>query len=394
MNIAYFLLGSVRISADHGSAAELLNLCMLYSIPYADFKIEAERISLCMRLFAFRRFKREAVLRQIEYRVDAESGIPVILSRYKYRFGIFLGVILSAVMIIMAQSFVWNIEVTGNERLTTREVKEILDEHGFGIGSYIKGVDTDIIENQILIDSDEISWIAINISGTTASIELREREKTKAESTSAKPANLIAAKSGVVEEVRIYRGNCVVEAGRFVKKGELLVSGLYDSVQTGFRYTRASGEVFARTVEEFYIEIPFEYEAKSYTGEQYCDKYLNFFDYSINIYKNSGKKDDFYDKISIVEDCVLPGGVKTPFSITSESYLAYETVTVYRTPNEAEELAYFELESRLAEISESSILIQKTITPYLRNDRFMLHCVLVIIEDIAVVSEFDVVLGE
>lgn len=394
MNIAYFLLGSVRISADHGSAAELLNLCMLYSIPYADFKIEAERISLCMRLFAFRRFKREAALRQIEYRVDAESGIPVILSRYKYRFGIFLGVILSAVMIIMAQSFVWNIEVTGNEKLTTGEVKAILKEHGFGVGSYIKGVETDIIENRILIDSDTISWIAINISGTTASVELREREVPKSESASLRPANLIAGKSGIVEEVRIYRGNCVVGAGKFVQKGELLVSGLFDSVQTGFRYTRASGEVLARTVEEFYIEIPLEYEEKSYTGEQYCDKYLNFFDYSINIYKNSGKKDDFYDKISIVEDCVLPGGVKTPFSVRSEKYLAYETVTAYRTSSEAEELAYFELESRLAELSENTILIKKTVTPYVREDRFMLHCVLVIIENIAVVSEFDVVLGE
>ena len=394
MNIAYYLLGAFKISADFGNAAELLNLCMSYSIPYTDFKAEADKVSLCMRLFAYGKFKREAARRQIEYRVESRMGIPIILAKYKYRFGIFLGVILSVAMIILSHSYVWDIEVTGNEKLTTSEVKEILKDHGFGIGSYIKGVDTDVIENQILIDSDTISWIAINISGTTANIELREREDPKVEGTSAKPANLIAAKSGIVEEVRIYRGNCVVESGRFVKKGELLVSGLFDSVQTGFRYTRASGEVFARTVEEFYIEIPYEYEEKRYTGEEYCDKYLNFFDYSINIYKNSGKKDDFYDKISIVEDCVLPGGVKTPFSIKSESYLAYETVTAYRTPGKAEELAYFELESRLAEISESGILIRKTVTPYMRDDRFMLHCVMVIIEDIAVISEFDVVLGE
>ena len=77
-----------------------------------------------------------------------------------------------------------------------------------------------------------------------------------------------------------------------------------------------------------------------------------------------------------------------------ESYLGYETVTVKRTPEMAEELAYFELESRLAQISEGAILVKKTITPIIREDRFMLHCVLVIIEDIAEVSEFEVVLGE
>lgn len=394
MNIAYFLLGSVKISADYENATALLNLCMYLSIPYTEFRTAPDRVTMRLRLFAFRKLKREATARGIEYKIEKKDGIPVMLARYKYRFGIFVGALLSVVMVITAQSFVWNIEVTGNEKLTSAEVKEILKQHGFGVGSYIRNVDTDVIENQILLDSDTVSWIAINISGTTANIELREREAPKSESVSLKPANLIARKSGIVEEVRIYRGNCVVGAGKFVRKGELLVSGLYDSVQVGFRYTRASGEVIARTVEEFYIEIPYEYDGKVYTGEEYCDKYLIFFDYSINIYKNSRKNGEFYDKISIVEDCVLPGGVKTPFALRSESYLEYENVTLHRTPKEAEELAYFELESRLADMAEGSTLIQKTVTPYIRDDRFMLHCVLVIIEDIAEVSEFDVVLGE
>lgn len=394
MNAAYFLLGSVKISADYENATALLNLCMYLSIPYAEFNTYPDKVTMRLRLFAFRNLKREAMARGIEYKIEKENGIPVILARYKYRFGIFVGMLLSVVMVIASQSFVWNIEVTGNEKLTSAEVKEILREHGFGVGSYIRNVETDVIENQILLDSDTVSWIAINISGTTANIELREREIPKSESVSLKPANLIARKSGIIDEVRIYRGNCVVGSGKFVKKGELLVSGLYDSVQMGFRYTRASGKVLARTVEEFFIEIPYEYEGKRYTGEEYCDKYLNFFDYSINIYKNSGKKGEFYDKISIVEDCVLPGGVKTPFSVRSESYLKYETVTLRRTPEDAEELAYFELETRLGDMAEDATLIQKTVTPYMRDDRFILHCVLVIIEDIAEVSEFDVVLGE
>ena len=190
------------------------------------------------------------------------------------------------------------------------------------------------------------------------------------------------------------RGNVVVSSGKYVEKGDLLVSGLFDSVHEGFRYTRAAGEVYARTVEEFYIEIPYEYEGKTYTGEGYSNKYLNFFDFSMNISKKSGNEGAFYDKISIVEEYSVFGLIETPFSLHTERYLEYETVSMTRTQSEAEELAYFSLEERLAAMAEDKILIKKTVTPLIREDRFILHCVIVLIENIARTQEFEVEIAE
>ena len=51
-------------------------------------------------------------------------------------------------------------------------------------------------------------------------------------------------------------------------------------------------------------------------------------------------------------------------------------------------------DKRLADMSEDSTLIKKTVIPLVRDDRFILHCVIVLIEDIAEVSEFEVILGE
>ena len=61
-----------------------------------------------------------------------------------------------------------------------------------------------------------------------------------------------------------------------------------------------------------------------------------------------------------------------------------------RSAEEAEELAYFELSERLAELSEDSILINKTVKPIVFKDRFALLCSVIVIEDIAEVSEFEV----
>ena len=237
-----------------------------------------------------------------------------------------------------------------------------------------------------------ISWMSINIIGTVAEVQIREyRDGSGGEDVTA-PANLVARKSGVVEEVRLLRGNLVVAEGRYVEKGQLLVSGLYDSLQEGIRYTRASGQVFAKTMEEFYVEIPYEYEKKCYTGVEYYDKYLNFFDYSINILKNSGKEGVFYDKIDIVENYMLWDGNETPFGTTTVKYLEYETVEVTRTQEEAEELAYFELSEKLAAAAEGGTLIKKTVVPIQLKDSFALLCSVIIIEDIAEVREFEVVI--
>ncbi len=394
MNASYFFLGTVTLCVDYTNITQLLDLCMYESIPYSDFCAYNDHVTLCFRLTAYKKLWKQARERGIEYKIIQRRGLPFLLGRYRYRFGLYLGILLSATLIFLSQRFIWSIEVVGNESLSSHEVREVLSHHGFSVGSYIPSANTDRIENKILIESDTISWISINIIGTVAEVQIREREEPPCESVVTKPANLVAAKSGVIEDVRIFRGNTVVASGQYVKKGDLLVSGLFDSVQVGFRFTRAAGEVYARTVEEFYIEIPYEYEGKVYTGQEYSNKYLNFFDYSMNISKKGGNEGAFYDKIDIVENCDLFFGIKTPFSLRTERFLEYKTVSMTRTRSGAEELAYFELESRLAKLSEDATMLKKTVTPYAKDDRFILHCVIVLIEDIAEVSEFDVELGE
>ena len=393
MNLSYFFLGSIKVFADYDNITPLINLCMHKGIPYSSFRASKDGVRLKFRPAAFKKVQAEAASRGICYTVERQSGLPFILGKYKYRFGLMLGIVMAIALVFASHQFVWDIKVTGNEKMTSGEVIALLDEYGFSVGSYIRNVNTDKIENRILIDSDKISWMSINIVGTVAEVQVRERAVPESQSVSLKPANLVASKSGIVEEVRIFRGKAMVGAGKYVEKGELLVSGLFDSVQEGFRYTRAAGEIYARTVEEFYIEIPYEYEGKTYTGEGYCNKYLNFFDFSMNISKKGGNEGALYDKIDIVEDCNVFGLLDTPFSLKTEQYLEYETVTVTRTPEEAEELAYFSLECRLAALAEDTVLIKKTVTPMARNDRFILHCTIVLIEDIAQTSEFEVELG-
>ncbi len=394
MDIILFLLGSVTVSADYTNATSLLNICMYHGVAYSELKTYEDHVTMRFRHSEFLRLKKLTAEREIDYRIEKKQGIPYIFSRYKQRYGIAVGVLCAVFLVLMAHRYVWSIEVVGNKTLTSAEVRALLCEQGFGVGSLISEANTDKIENKIMIESDRISWMSINIVGTVATVQIREYDKASENDTVTKPANLIAKKAGLVQEVRLFRGNAVVSAGRYVEKGELLVSGIFDSDRVGFRYTRAWGEVMAKTEEEFYIEIPYEYEQRVYTDEEYCEKYLNFFDFSMNISKKYGKEGTLYDKIDIVENCDLFGVIKTPISLRTVKYMSYETVMAQRSREEAQELAYFKLSQLLGELSVDRIVIKKTVTPMVREDSYVLICTVVSIENIAEVSEFEVELTE
>ena len=90
-----------------------------------------------------------------------------------------------------------------------------------------------------------------------------------------------------------------------------------------------------------------------------------------------------------MENFCFPDGKETPFGVRTDKYRVYETVTLTRTPEEAEELAYFALAERLASLAEDSTVTRKRVTPIVDKDSFMLICSVELIENIAETREFE-----
>ena len=394
MNISYLCLGYAEVFAAGEGVLGLINLCMKYNLPYGETVSEPDGVVFLFRLGRLKLLKTLCEKEGIDITVKKTGGLPVWLHARRQRYGLMLGTIAAVFLVIFMQNFIWRIDVVGNESVTTEQILDFLDDYGLFEGSYIPRLNTDKIQNRVLIDSDKISWISININGNVASVEVREISDSQQGVGVDTPANLVASKSGQIVQVQILSGNVIVASGDFVEEGELLVSGIFDSKTEGYRVTRAEGKVYAQTSEEIYIKIPYEYQKKAYTGNEYCDQYLNFFNFSIKISKNSGNTYSLYDKISIVDSySFLDGGI-LPLSKTTEKYLEYEMQTASRTAQEAQELAYFELSQRLGELSEDAILVRKVIMPEIHDDFFALRCVIVCIEDIAQTVEFDVGIAE
>ena len=202
--------------------------------------------------------------------------------------------------------------------------------------------------------------------------------------------NLVAAADGQIETVELLRGNCVVTPGQAVKKGELLVSGIYDSNIVGYRFTRAAGRVLARTEHTFTVEIPLQDTQKIYE-EPFCNQiFLNFFDFSLKIFKSTGNLPLTCDIIEEERSPLMWGRYPLPLSLSVTTVKPYTEQGFTRTPEEALELAYAELESRLMSLSDDAQLLRKDVTATITETSLILNCTVLCIENIAVQYEFEI----
>lgn len=391
MSARWFLCGWRRMEICAADASAVLNLCMRYGMNYCRWNndTDGKTVSFEMSAYTASLFCRRCAEEGIPVRITARGGLPHLAYRYRHRVGLLVGGVLGLSIVFASSRVLWDIRISGNERMTVRQVREELAVSGLCIGMPLEALDTGEMEMRIQLDSERISWVSINMSGTVAHVEIRERVPTP-EKEPLLPANLIARCEGVVEELEIYTGTPVVQAGRAVQQGELLVSGLYDSQAVGWRVTRAAGRVLARTVHDFTVEIPLIYEEKQYTDERIVKKTLIFFEKEIKLFKNSGILGESCDKISNVDSCTLGEGVSLPISLQTECYLPYAYRTVHRNHEQVQTLAYYELERLIAQELPEGILLRKVITPTLGEDTFRLQCRIYCLENIAELQPFSV----
>jgi similar to stage IV sporulation protein len=258
------------------------------------------------------------------------------------------------------------------------------------LGSSLRNFRAGELENRVLLQSDDLAWISVNLDGTVARVQVVERADPAGEGGSEKrPANLIASCDGQIESVMLYRGECVVKVGQAVRAGELLVSGVYDSQSVGARFTRAAGKILARTERSLRVEIPLETTEKVLLGEEKSGIWLNFFQKSVKIFKNTGNEGGCCDIIRVDNHFTGFGSRELPVSLTVETRRCYEEVPVRRGEEEALELAYLALEEQLSRLSGEVQLLRKDIEVSMTDTSLILDCTVLCIEDIAVQSEFE-----
>ncbi len=351
MNGIFNLLrGSARIDIYGQYPEQFINAMARRSVPFWKFKKpQRGTASVFVPLSFVGEAKRASEGTGCEIKIAEKRGFTHFIYGLRRRWVLIAGLFLCFAAVSILSLFVWEIEVTGNERVPTSEILSVLGNHGVRIGMFSLSIDQQDLRSRVLYELKDLSWITVNIVGTRAEVIVRERVKKPDMVDVNKPTNVIASKSGVIVKMNVFQGQPAVGVGQTVSSGDLLIGSEMQSLNSGTRRVHAMGEVFARTWYELSSEMPLEYTSKRYTGKKSKNTTIFLFGKSINLYFNTGFSDTFCDKIIKSSRVELPGGYTLPITLSTAEYRRYEPEKAQMDREEAEKILRQRLEERLGE---------------------------------------------
>jgi sporulation protein YqfD len=174
---------------------------------------------------------------------------------------------------------VWNINVIGNESISTQELVSQLEDLGLKKGKFKKSIDTFYINYKMMIQRDDLAFITIKFDGVNANIEIKEKKMKPQIEAKNDPTNIIADKSGIISEINVLTGVKKVNIGDTVQKGDLLVEGIMEMTKQPEKtqYVHAEAQIKARVwyEEEQKIKIEGNLDISQFEHFAYliaCDK--------------------------------------------------------------------------------------------------------------------------
>ncbi len=388
--ISRFVFGAYTLAVKSENAHEVMNVLLTNNIPFGQRRTENGEVFLMLTARGLRRYL--DVTGGFRFGEKAVyQGIPALLRRYRLRAGVFIGMLIFIVSITLSSFFIWDVNVTGNVNITAEEIRERLSAYGVREGAFIPSLDMNDIASRVLLESGNISFLKINMRGTVASVEVRERRESGGETAISSPSNLVAKYSGQIERLEVLGGSSQVEYLQPVKKGELLVSGIIDSTALGYRLVRSRGKVFARVTLAYESEIPLETTEKIYTGKEMLKKSIIFFGKSLNISKKTSVPYEKYDTIINKEKIYLFGKIELPIFVITQTFREYREEKRPLSESEvlARALASIDEKSR-TELASAEILSRTTKTEMRESSFFVrteVYCILDIAEEVKIETD-------
>ena len=272
MSLIEYFRSPYRISVQADDAHLILDFLIAHNIPFHGQKNDENTFSVLLYPLYYKTYVNFRKERRFRKETRNRLGFLSLIARYQKRMGLVVGFLLAMALIFLSSLFVWDIRIEGVDVIHENTILEALEKRGIYLGAFIPSLDTEITEQALILDIDGLSFVSINLRGTVARVEIRERESEPEILDRTSPSNLIATADGQIEALQITGGFATVKCGETVKKGDILVSGIIDSAALGYRLVRARGEVLARTTKTYKAEIPYETTEKIYTGKFFSQK--------------------------------------------------------------------------------------------------------------------------
>lgn len=379
--------GYVIILVEGYFLEKFMNICTHRQIFLWDIKRHKSCVmTLKISIKGFKLLRPVARKSGCRVRIAAKRGVPFIFNRYRRRKTFAAGAVTFIAVLYLMSSFIWAVEVSGNQEIGTEVILERLSTYGIRPGVIKYGINTEKAVNELMLGIDELAWASMELKGTKVKVQVVERRIPPELVPRNEPCNIVARRDGVIKSVIVSDGLEMVKEGDTVVKGQVLISGSIPDKNEPekLRQVHSIGTVKARTWYEGESPVTLRQSVRIRTGD-YTDGYsLLFFGKRLHIY-SAGVRFADYDKIEIKRELAFGEDMVFPFGIMIDR--CYEIQPGYReldeetARKEAENEAY---EKATADIPEEAEITQVDTTIVQGENGLMAKVTIECLEDIGV----------
>ncbi len=358
-NLLYYILGYVRIELRGEGVEKFLNLAIKQGIVFWDVKRKHNYMELKVPLRGFSNLKQIARKTGCEFKIITKKGVPFFLNKINRRKGFVIGTIIFVVTLYYLSTFIWFIQVDGNDEISGEEVLEMAEKHGLKPGIKKEGIgNISRLAELITAEDDRLNWVGIEIEGTRALIEVVEGDLP--EDKYQGYGDIVAVEEGEVEKVITLSGFSLVSKGDEVNKDEILIAGRivptkieeekpeldWDDLKE-YPKVEAKGFVYGIMFFEDKVDIPMEEEVERRTTDKVVRRGVKIGDETFFLdLKEVPYVEYDVEKINTTE---LPGDFRSPITMVRKIYYKTETEKIRLTEAEAKERAREVLWEKLAQ---------------------------------------------
>ncbi len=225
----------------------------------------------------------------IELEHHEYNNVFIKIKKYRLRFGIIAGMILTLFGSLYFSNVVVSIDIHGNSTVSDREILAALDEVGIRRGKFIHDIDIKYCENELRVMLDDIAWAGIRRTGNRIVVEVTETVRKPDMVHERTPCNLVASKEADIISTTVYDGFLLHKVGDHVVEGTLLVSGVYADAYGRTVISHAMGKIRGRYKEKVEFSGEFKSVRREPSGEVENENYLRLFSLDIPLF--IGKKE-------------------------------------------------------------------------------------------------------
>lgn len=227
------------------------------NIKVIDSFIKNDELYIKVSLEDYQKIKKELVTINFDYVTD--TGF------FKVKKSITPLKVFAFILFILTINFfsniIVNVEVIHSNKEIRELVKKSLDNKGIHPWSLKKDYNSlkQIKENILNENKERLEWLEIENVGMKYVIRIEERIN-KIYTDSNDYCHIVAKKSGIIDNILSTKGEVLVNKGKYVNEGDILISGEIKFNDVVKNDVCADGIIYAEVWYETHISLPLEYD--------------------------------------------------------------------------------------------------------------------------------------